>query len=288
MADLPQGKLNIDRMCGLAGVSRASYYRHWLDSAPRRAETGLRDLIQKLVLGNAHYGYRRIAALLRREGWQVNHKCVLRIMREDNLLCLRSRPIVPRTTDLKHGWRVVPNLAKGMILNGIDQLWVADITFLRLAKEFAFLAGVLDAFSRKVVEWSLDTHLRASLAIEELDMAITDRQPELGSLVHHSDRGVQYACGAYSELLHRHGIQQSMSRVGTPYDSAKAESFMKTLKQEEVQGLAYRDVDDARKRIGVFIDTVYNSQRLHSALDYLTPEKYELKHSCRTNIGNAA
>ncbi|TQN61070.1 IS3 family transposase [Agrobacterium tumefaciens] len=131
MADLPQGKLNIDRMCWLAGVSRASYYRHWLDSAPRRAETGLRDLIQKLVLGNAHYGYRRIAALLRRDGWQVNHKCVLRIMREDNLLCLRSRPFVPRTTDSKHGWRVVPNLAKGMILNGVDQLWVADITVAR-------------------------------------------------------------------------------------------------------------------------------------------------------------
>lgn len=188
MADLPQGKLNIDRMCWLAGVSRASYYRHWLDSAPRRAETGLRDLIQKLVLGNAHYGYRRIAALLRREGWQVNHKCVLRIMREDNLLCLRSRPFVPRTTDSKHGWRVVPNLAKGMILNGVDQLWVADITFLHLAEELAFLAVVLDAFSRKVVGWSLDTHLRASLAIEALEMAITDRQPELGSLVHHSDR----------------------------------------------------------------------------------------------------
>ncbi len=169
--------------------------------------------------------------MLRRDGWQVNHKCVLRIMREDNLLCLRSRPFVPRTTDSKHGWRVVPNLAKGMILNGVDQLWVADITFLHLAEEFAFLAVVLDAFSRKVVGWSLDTHLRASLAIEALEMAITDRQPELGSLVHHSDRGVQYACGAYSELLRRHGIQPSMSRVGNPYDNAKAESFMKTLKQ---------------------------------------------------------
>ncbi|AVA24213.1 IS3 family insertion sequence transposase protein (plasmid) [Rhizobium sp. NXC24] len=288
MADLSQGKFNIDRMCWLAGVSRASYYRHWLDSAPRRAETGLRDLIQKLVLGNAHYGYRRIAALLRREGWQVNHKCVLRIMREDNLLCLRSRPFVPRTTDSKHGWRVVPNLARGMILNGVDQLWVADITFLHLAEEFAFLAVVLDAFSRKVVGWALDTHLRASLAIEALEMAITDRQPEPGSLVHHSDRGVQYACGVYSELLHRYGIQPSMSRVGNPYDNAKAESFMKTLKQEEVQGLAYRDVDDARKRIGVFIDTVYNTQRLHSALDYLTPEEYELKHSCRDGIEKAA
>ncbi|MCV3211893.1 IS3 family transposase [Mesorhizobium sp. YC-39] len=214
---LSQGEFNIDRMCWLAGVSRASYYRHWLDSAPRRAETGLRDLIQKLALGNAHYGYRRIAALLRREGWQVNHKCVLRIMREDNLLCLRASPFVPVTTNSRHGWQVVPNLARGMILNGVNQLWVADITFLHLAEEFAFLAVVLDAYSRKVVGWALDTHLRASLAIEAIEMAIADRQPEPGSLVHHSDRGVQYACGAYSELLHRRGIQASMSRVGNPY-----------------------------------------------------------------------
>ncbi|WP_461511775.1 IS3 family transposase [Rhizobium mongolense] len=213
-------------MCWLAGVSRASYYRHWLDSAPRRAETGLRDLIQKMALGNAHYGYRRIGALLRREGWQVNHKCILRIMREDNLLCLRARPFVPTTTNSRHGWQVVPNLARGMILNGVNRLWVADITFLHLAEEFAFLAVVLDAFSRRVVGWALDTHLRASLAIEALEMAITDRQPVAGSLVHHSDRGVQYACGAYSELLHLHGIQASMSRVGNPYDNAKAESFM--------------------------------------------------------------
>lgn len=285
---LSQGEFNIDRMCWLAGVSRASYYRHWLDSAPRRAETGLRDLIQKMALGNAHYGYRRIAALLRREGWQVNHKCVLRIMREDNLLCLRARPFVPTTTNSRHGWQVVPNLARGMILTGVNQLWVADITFLHLAEEFAFLAVVLDAFSRRVVGWALDTHLRASLAIEALEMAVTDRQPTPGSLVHHSDRGVQYACGAYSELLHLHGIQASMSRVGNPYDNAKAESFMKTLKQEEVQGLAYKDADDARRRIGAFIDTVYNTQRLHSALDYLTPEEYEQKHSGRRQMEKAA
>ncbi|MDX8450915.1 IS3 family transposase [Mesorhizobium captivum] len=285
---LSQGEFNIDRMCWLAGVSRASYYRHWLDSAPRRAETGLRDLIQKMALGNAHYGYRRIGALLRREGWQVNHKCVLRIMREDNLLCLRTRPFVPATTNSRHGWQVVPNLARGMILSGVNQLWVADITFLHLAEEFAFLAVVLDAFSRRVVGWALDTHLRASLAIEALEMAITDRQPAPGGLVHHSDRGVQYACGAYSELLHLHGIQASMSRVGNPYDNAKAESFMKTLKQEEVQGLAYKDADDARRRIGAFIDTVYNTQRLHSALDYLTPEEYEQKHSGGRRMEKAA
>ncbi|AWC21259.1 putative transposase OrfB [Aminobacter sp. MSH1] len=175
-----------------------------------------------------------------------------------------------------------------MILSGVNQLWVADITFVHLAEEFAFLAVVLDAFSRRVVGWALDTHLEASLAIEALEMAITDRQPAPGSLVHHSDRGVQYACGAYSELLHRRGIQASMSRVGNPYDNAKAESFMKTLKQEEVQGLAYKDADDARRRIGAFIDTVYNTQRLHSALDYLTPEEYEQKHSGGRQMEKAA
>ncbi|RWN51079.1 MAG: IS3 family transposase [Mesorhizobium sp.] len=223
-----------------------------------------------------------------REGWQVNHKCILRIMWEDNLLCLRARPFVPMTTNSRHDWQVVPNLARGMILNGVNQLWVADITFLHLAEEFAFLAVVLDAFSRKVVGWALDTHLRASLATEALEMAIANRQPEPGSLVHHSDRGVQYACGAYSELLHRHGIQASISRVGNPYDNAKAESFMKTLKQEEVQGLTYKDAADARKRIGAFIDTIYNQQRLHSALDYLTPEEYEQKHSRRREMEKAA
>ncbi|RWK94370.1 MAG: IS3 family transposase [Mesorhizobium sp.] len=198
------------------------------------------------------------------------------------------KTLVPVTTNSRHGWHVVPNLARGMILNGLDQLWVADITFLHLAEEFAFLAVVLDAFSRKVVGWALDTHLRASLAIEALEMAIANRQPEPGSLVHHSDRGVQYACGAYSELLHLHGIQASMSRVGNPYDNAKAESFMKTLKQEEVQGLTYKDAADARKRIGAFIDTIYNQQRLHSALDYLTPEEYEQKHSRRREMEKAA
>jgi transposase InsO family protein len=200
-------------------------------------------------------------------------------MREDNLLCLRAKPFVPGTTNSKHGWRVVPNLARGMIVTDVDQRWVADITFLHLAEEFAYLAVVLDAFSRKVVGWALDTHLRASLAIEALEMALADRHPEPGGIIRHSDRGVQYACGAYSELLNLHGIQPSMSRVGNPYDNAKAESFMKTLKQEEVQGLAYGDADDARRRIGTFINTVYNTQRLHSALDYLTPEEYEQKHS---------
>lgn len=270
-----QGALGIEAMCRLSGVSRAGYYRHWQASAPRREETGLTDAIQRLALFNRHYGYRRIAALLAREGWRANHKRVLRLMRQDNLLCLRRLPFVPRTTDSRHGWRVVPNLARGMELSGLDQLWVADITYVHLAEAFAYLAIVLDAFSRRVIGWALETHLRAELAIAALDMAIAARRPQPGGLIHHSDRGVQYACGDYMALLHTHGIQPSMSRLGNPYDNAKAESFMKTLKTEEVDGSAYRDDQDARSRIGEFIEQVYNRQRLHSALDYRSPMEYE-------------
>jgi putative transposase len=250
---------DIERMCGLAGISRAGYYRHWQASAPRREETGLRDAIQNMAVAHRHYGYRRIAAQLARDGWQANHKRVLRLMREDNLLCLRTRPFVPR----------------GMELTGLDQLWVADITYVHLAEEFAYLAIVLDAFSRRVVGWALETHLQATLAIAALDMALAARRPPKGSLIHHSDRGVQYACGDYAAILRTHDIQPSMSRVGNPYDNAKAESFMKTLKHEEVDGSAYRDAADARAKIAEFIDEIYNRQRLHSALDYKPPVEYE-------------
>jgi len=272
---LPQGEIGIERMCGLAGVSRAGYYRHWQASEPRREETGLRDALQRLALAQRHYGYRRIAAALAREGWRANRKRVLRLMREDNLLCLRKAAFVPATTDSRHGWRVVPNLARGLEPTGLDQLWVADITYVRLAEEFAYLAILLDAFSRRIVGWALETHLQASLAIAALSMAIAARRPMPGSLIHHSDRGVQYACADYTEILTRHDIQPSMSRVGNPYDNAKAESFMKTLKQEEIDGSAYRDVTDARARIGGFVEQVYNAQRLHSALGYRPPAEFE-------------
>lgn len=261
-------------MCALAQVSRAGYYRHWQASAPRQEETGLRDQVQRLALAHRHYGYRRIAALLRREGWSVNHKRVLRLMREDNLLCLRQRAFVPPTTDSRHGWRVYPNLAWRLQPMAVNRLWVADITYVRLAEEFVYLAVLLDAFSRRVVGWALETHLRASLALAALDMALASRKPAPG-LVHHSDRGVQYACADYIARLEANGIQPSMSRTGCPYDNAMAESFMKTLKQEEVDGSAYRDVHHARQQIAHFIEEVYNRQRLHSALDYRPPVEFE-------------
>jgi putative transposase len=263
-------------MCALAGVSRAGYYRHFQASAPRQEEACVRDAIQRIALANRFsYGYRRITWQLRREGLVVNHKRVLRLMGEDNLLCLRKRPFVPVTTASRHGWQVVPNLARGLIVTDLDQLWVADITYVRLREEFVYLAIVLDAFSRRVIGWALDDHLEASLAVAALTMALEERRPQPGSLIHHSDRGVQYACAEYAAVLARHDIQASMSRVGNPYDNAKAESFMKTLKQEEIDGRDYRDIDEARQQIGAFIEQVYNRHRLHSALAYRPPVEFE-------------
>ena len=274
-APLLQGEPTIARMCALAGVSRASYYRNWAASAPRQEETAVRDMVQRVALAEKHYGYRRVTVELRRSGVCVNHKRVLRLMREDNLLCLRRRAFVPATTDSNHGWRVVPNLTYGIVLTGIDQLWVADITYIRMREEFAYLAVVLDAFSRRVIGWALETHLQASLAIAALNMALAARRPAPGCLIHHSDRGVQYACRDYADILDAHDIRPSMSRVGCPYDNAKAESFMKTLKQEEVDARAYRDIGHARSAIGTFFEDIYNRRRLHSALAYRPPNEFE-------------
>jgi transposase InsO family protein len=262
-------------MCALAGVSRAAYYRDWALSQPLREETALRDVVQRLALAHRHYGYRRIGALLRREGWCVNHKRLVRIMREDNLLCLRKPLFKPPTTDSRHSWRIWPNLARHLAPMATNQLWVADITYVRLAEAFVYLAVVLDAFSRKVVGWAMADHLRASLALDALDMALREREVIPGRLVHHSDRGTQYACGDYIERLQAAGVLPSMSRAGCPYDNAMAESFMKTLKHEEVDGSAYQNLRHATAAIRAFIEQVYNRQRLHSALAYLSPMEFE-------------
>ena len=279
-SSMPQGSsVTIERLCRQARLSRAGYYRFWRNSMPRAHDTTVRDAIQRLALANGrHRGYRLVAFQLRQEGLIVNHKRVLRLMRQDNLLCLRKRPFVPHTTDARHGWPVVPNLARGMQPNDLDQLWVADITYIRLLEQFVYLAVILDAFSRRVVGWAIADHLQASLAIDALNMAIEQRKPMPGSLIHHSDRGIQYACSEYTEVLAAHHITPSMSRVGNPYDNAKAERFMRTLKTEQIDGSLFRDRLQAERSIGHFIDRIYNTQRLHTALDYRAPAQFEAWH----------
>ena len=254
-------------------MSRAGYYRFIRPADQTAQEMDVRDAIQKIAVEMPSYGYRRITAELRRNNLVVNHKRVLRIMREDNLLCLRRRSFA-RTTDSDHELPVYPNLARDVRLNRLNQLWVADITYIRLLCEFVYLAVILDAFSRRVIGWALDRTLEAVLAVEALEMAIRAGRVETG-LVHHSDRGIQYASTAYTDLLTEHDIQISMSRRGNPYDNAKAESFMKTLKYEEVHRTEYRDLADARREIGRFIESVYNRKRLHSALGYVPPCEFE-------------
>lgn len=233
----------------------------------------LRDQIQKIAIQHPAYGYRRITAELGRRKKVVNRKRVLRIMREDNLLCLRRRSFV-RTTNSDHKMPVYPNLARELKVSGLNQLWVADITYIRLQHEFVYLAVILDAFSRRVIGWALGRTLESDLAVDALRMAINRGRVQPG-LVHHSDRGSQYASRAYTDLLADRGIGISMSRRGNPYDNAKAESFMKTLKHEEVYRSEYRDIGDARRCIGRFIESVYNRNRLHSALGYLPPVEFE-------------
>jgi len=235
----------------------------------------LRDRIQRIALADRHYGYRRVTAELRREGWLVNHKRVLRITREDNLLCFRRRAFVPATTQSNHRHKIYPNLARRLEPTAPNQLWVADITYIRLDEAFVYLAVILDAFSRKVIGWALDDHLEASLALEALRMALARRAIIAGALIHHSDRGVQYACFDYVSVLNQYGIIPSMSRPGCPYDNAMAESFMKTLKHEEVDGTVYRDIDHVRAAMSEFLETVYNRKRLHSALGYRPPVEFE-------------
>ena len=265
----------VGRMCELTQVSRAGFYRWRRQPTPTVGadEMELRDEVQRIALEYPCYGWRRVRRALRDCGWTVNHKRVRRIMREDNLLCVRKRKFVV-TTDSHHGRQIYENLAQQMTLTGIDQLWVSDITYIRLETEFVYLAVVIDAFSRRVIGWELDRTLEDDLTLTALRMALVWRQPAPG-LVHHSDRGSQYASGDYTRLLKQHGCQISMSHKASPWENARCESWMKTLKTEEVYRQEYRDLAEARASITRFIDQVYNQKRLHSALDYRSPVEFE-------------
>lgn len=268
--------LAIERMVELGRVSRPGFYRFTADRPVSEddRDMDLRDAIQRIALEWPSYGRPRLTAELRRQGWVVNPKRVYRLMREDNLLCVRKRKFVV-TTDSNHGRKIYPNLARDMVLTGVDQLWVADITYIRLAEEFVYLAVVLDAYSRRVIGWALDRTIEDDLTLAALRMALSQRTV-LPGLVHHSDRGSQYASGDYTDLLKDNGIDISMSRKGNPWDNAACESFMKTLKYEEVLRNEYRDLADARASIREFLEKVYNEQRLHSALGYRPPVEFEL------------
>jgi putative transposase len=266
--------LTVERMAELARISRVSFYRFEEDAIPGGdADMDLRDAIQRIALEWPCYGRRRITRELHRRGWAVNWKRVYRLMREDNLLCVRKRKFVV-TTNSNHGNRIWPNLTEGMVLTDVDQLWRADITYIRLREEFVFLAVVLDAYSRRVIGWALDRRLEDELTLNALEMALS-RRVAGPQLVHHSDRGSQYASRDYTGLLSENSIRISMSRKSNPWDNAACESFMKTLKYEEVHRNEYRDLAEARSEIGTFLDKVYNHKRLHSAIGYLPPAEFE-------------
>ena len=269
-----QGGLSIERMCQLAQVSRAGFYRSFQEQEPQAEEMELRSAIEAIFIEHRRrYGYRRVSKALKRRGWLVNRKRVQRLMQEDKLLAIQPKAFVS-TTHSQHECEVYLNLAKRLKLTGVNQLWVADITYLRLQGEFVFLAVILDAYSRKVVGWELSRKLTSELTISALQRAIGARQPAPG-LVHHSDRGVQYAAQGYIKLLEEHQLIPSMSRPANPYDNASCESFMKTLKREEIYASDYRDLDHLRQNLEEFIERYYNRLRLHSSIGYQSPDEFE-------------
>jgi putative transposase len=263
----------VRQLCAILGVSRSWYYAAQAATVDE-VDVALRAAIEEIVLAFPGYGYRRVTKALQRAGWTVNHKHVLRIMREEALLCHLKRRWVP-TTDSQHGLTTYPNLLLETEVTQLNQVWVADITYIRLWHGFAYLAALLDAFSRKVVGWALSRWIDTALTLQALDHALATRPVEPG-LIHHSDRGVQYASSAYVERLQEHGIQISMAARGNPYENAQAESFFKTLKSEEVYLKEYRDIDQAQQHLDRFIEEVYNTKRLHSALGYRPPAEVEL------------
>jgi transposase InsO family protein len=266
--------LSIRRLCALLGINRAWYYRQQReDLAAAEGETRLRDAIERLVLAFPGYGYRRVAKALQREGWDINHKRVLRVMRQESLLCHLKRRFVA-TTDSRHGCRTHPNLLRELVVIRRDQAWVADITYIRLPTTFVYLACLLDAHSRRCVGWHLARQIDTRLTLAALDRALVDRRPAPG-LIHHSDQGVQYASAAYVARLAEAGARISMAAVGNPYENAQAESFFKTLKREEVYLKDYRAFAEAEANLTNFIDAVYNTKRLHSSLGYRPPVEFE-------------
>lgn len=280
-------RLTTKRMVELGQVSRSGFYRWKAQSEPGPdPDMELRDAIQRIALQWPCYGRPRITAELRRQGWKVNPKRVYRLMQEDNLLCVGKRKFVV-TTDSSHGRKVYPNLVPMMVLTGVDQLWIADITYIRLEVEFVFLAVILDAFSRRVIGWELDRTLETKLTLAALQMALSRRTIQPG-LVHHSDRGTQYASADYTDRLKTHGIDISMSRKANPWDNATCESFMKTLKYEEVHRSEYRDMAEAHESIAEFLEKVYNRKRLHSALGYLPPAEFEANLAAQQKVEAAS
>ena len=268
-----QGGLSIERMCQLVGLSRVGFYRYLRAQDPWDEEMGVRSEIQRIALEHqGRYGYRRMTAELGRRGMLVNHKRVARLMREESLIGTKLQSSSVSTEERRH--EIYINLANRMKLTGVNQLWVADITIVRLKREFVCLAVVIDRFSRKVVGWNLERTLTARLPLGALEKALEERRPEPG-LVHHSDRGAQYSHAAYLLTLHMHGVVPSVSRPGSPSDNANCESFFRTLKREEVDAKEYRDLEDLWLNISEFIECYYNRIRLHSALGYRTPEEFE-------------